>query len=353
MLSIDLSRSVLTASCKYAPPKGGVAQVVCIYSRLVFPVFLSVTNSGPGNAVYKLLTAFGALLQMCGILLLNRRVRIVHIHTASYNSFRRSVWFVRLAKLMRRKVVLHIHGGGFKEYYATQPEWIVRTLNRCDAIIALTPSWQDFFLGVTSGPFVAVVPNIVEPPLKCSVAHHGHCLHLLFLGLVTEAKGIFDLLEVLGEHSAELRGKVMLHVGGNGKTDQLCEYIKRHGIEDIVKFEGWVSGGEKAKLLSACDAFILPSYTEGLPISILEAMAYGKPVLATPVGGIPEIVEHGKNGLLFGAGDKEAMLAAIRLLYENRDLLSGMGKAARVKCSANLPDKVGEVLEDLYKRLLD
>ncbi len=353
MINQELSKQIMTIGCEYNPPRGGIAVVLNNYNHFVYTVFQVIVNSGDGNSLYKLWKAISALIKLFYKLIFNHEIRIVHIHTASYNSFKRSAWFVKLAKILGRKVVLHIHGGGFKEYYASNPEWITSILNKCDGIIALTPSWKDFFLGVTDGPIVTVIPNIVELPQKCRASYQDNCLHLLFLGLVTEAKGIFDLTEVLREHSSEMRGKVVLHIGGNGKTDLLCDYIKRSGIEDVVKFEGWVSGNKKAELLSACDAFILPSYTEGLPISILEAMVYGKPVLSTPIGGIPEIIEHGKTGFLFDAGDKEAMFSAIKLLSENRPLCKEMGEAARSRCNENLPDSVGRVLENMYKKMFE
>ena len=81
---------------------------------------------------------------------MDRKIKIVHIHTASYNSFKRSAWYVSLANFMRKKVLLHIHGGGFKEYYATNPQWISSVLNKCDGIITLSESWKEFFQGVTT-----------------------------------------------------------------------------------------------------------------------------------------------------------------------------------------------------------
>ncbi len=353
MINYIISHHVLTIGCKYNPPKGGIAVVLNNYKNHVYTDFQAIVNSGADNNLYKLWKAVSALIKLFCKLIFNHEIRIVHIHTASYNSFKRSAWFVKLAKILGRKVVLHIHGGGFKEYYKTNPRWISSILNKCDAIITLTPSWKQYFQEISTCPLITIIPNIIEPPQTNYPKYNDGKFHLLFLGLITEAKGIFDLIEVLNDNVSEFRGKIILHIGGNGKTKQLCDMIERYDIADIVKFEGWVSGNKKAELLSACDAFILPSYTEGLPISILEAMVYGKPVLSTPIGGIPEIIEHGKTGLLFDAGDKDAMFSAIKLLSENRPLCTEMGEAARLRCNDNLPDSVGRVLENMYIKLLE
>ena len=146
--------------------------------------------------------------------------------------------------------------------------------------------------------------------LYCNWDCHWDCLRilgftLLFLGLLGKNKGIYDLLECIRDHKVEFQGKLKLYIGGNGEIEHVKQLIKEYGIADIVIFEGWVSGDKKIELLNKSDAYILPSYKEGLPISILEAMSYGMPIISTPVGGIPEIVSNGENGYLVEPGNKE------------------------------------------------
>ena len=93
----------------------------------------------------------------------------------------------------------------------------------------------------------------------------------------------------------------------DGETERLLTYLADHKLETLVQFEGWVSGEKKHELLSSSDVYILPSYHEGLPISILEAMNYQLPVIATPVGGTAEAVQEGINGFLVTPGDKDAL----------------------------------------------
>lgn len=352
MLQTTLAGQVLTIGCDYRSPKGGVAQVLYNYEQYVFSNFNVITNSGDGNKLYKLNRAIAGIIKLIFTLLTDRHIKIVHIHSASYNSFWRSMWYVKVSKLLGRKVILHIHGGGFRKFYASAPQRIKPTLDSCDAIITLSQSWKEFFSTVTTCPHIAIVENIVSRPTANIERPNDGLLHLLFMGLIGEAKGIFDLIEAIHQHDNELRGKMMLHVGGKGKTDQLRALIAKYKLEDMVRFEGWVSGDKKVKLLSSSHAYILPSYTEGLPVSILEAMSYRMPILSTPVGGIPEVVTSDENGILFTPGDCEAMIAAIRTLIDKNNLISEMGNKSYDIIQPYFPDNVGLKLEHIYTSLL-
>ena len=94
-------------------------------------------------------------------------------------------------------------------------------------------------------------------------------------------------------------------------------FIKDNNLDEMVKFVGWVSGDAKSKILSTTDILVLPSYYEGLPISVLEAMSYAMPVITTPVGGIPEVVTDGVEGTLFTPGDKASLTQTIDTYIEN------------------------------------
>ena len=352
MLTRKISGHILTIGCEYRHPKGGVAQVMYNYEKYVFPVFNCIVNSGGTNNVAKLLKAISGYLLMAIHLTTDSHLRIVHIHTSSYNSFKRSAYFVRLAKAFGRKVVLHIHGGDFKKYYVTNPKWIASVLNRCDMIVTLSESWKNYFQTITNGPQIRIVENIVAPPQEgCQLWNDGKC-HLLFLGKVCKEKGIFDLLDVIRKHKMEFEGKVVLHIGGNGMTNELTGRMQQDELRDIIVYEGFVLGTQKIDLLYSCSAFILPSYTEGLPISILESMSYGKPILATPVGGIPEIVKQGENGILFQPGDKEAIYAALTQFVCDKEQQKYMGKKSAVMIEPHFPNNVSKKLDTLYRELL-
>ena len=100
--------------------RGGVAQVLDIYDKYIFKDFRFIANSG-GGGFRNLRILLVSICRLIKQLLSKREIKIVHIHTASYNSFYRSAIFVSLSKLLGRKVILHIHGGGFKDFYKTNP----------------------------------------------------------------------------------------------------------------------------------------------------------------------------------------------------------------------------------------
>lgn len=352
MLSKEISDKILTIGCEYRRPKGGVAQVLYNYKHYVFPQFKCITNSGGKNKWYKLFKAVSSLLYTYFILIFDKNIQIVHIHTASYNSFKRSAWFVQTAKLFKKKVILHIHGGGFKEYYATNPKWITTILNKCDSIITLSESWKQFYHSITSCTHIYVVENIIAPPTQNKyIIQKDRKLHLLFLGQIVREKGIFDLLEVLHENIEIFRGEIVLHIAGNGQINKLNALIKEWRLEDIVKYEGFVSGTKKENLLYRADAFILPSYIEGLPVSILEAMSYGKPILATSVGGVPEIVKQDINGILFQPRDKKAILKAIIQIMSDEDKKKKMGEESLRLVIPYFPVNVESQLREVYNNV--
>jgi glycosyltransferase involved in cell wall biosynthesis len=164
-------------------------------------------------------------------------------------------------------------------------------------------------------------------------------------------KGTYDMLKAISDNAAKLRGKFKLNIGGNGETEKVLTFIEQNGISDIVEFYGWVSGDEKVKLLNESDVYILPSYYEGLPISILEAMSYRMPIISTPVGGIPEIVDE-SNGVLVEPGNTKQISEAINTFLNNKDRLQTMGENSYKKAQPYLPDNVCKQLNELYKSLI-
>jgi glycosyltransferase involved in cell wall biosynthesis len=352
MIKQEISDKVLTICPDFSNPKGGVAQCVATYNRVVFERFKTVCNSCSGSKFKKLSKCVTAIFRLVWTLAFDRNIKIVHIHTASYNSFKRSAVFVRIAKMMGRKVVLHIHGGGFKEYYSQNSAFVKNILDKCDALAVLSHSWKDFFDTIVAPDRVRVVPNIMEDARHIDVETDGKT-HFLFFGQIYQAKGIFDLVELLCESKEEYRGKLVLDIGGGMfEVERLKTYIKDNDLGDIIHFHGWVSGDAKVRLLNLADAFILPSYVEGVPISILEAEVYGLPILSTPVGGIPEVVHDGENGYLFAPGDKKAMKAAIDSTLRDADLRAKMGEKSKMMVKDNLPGNIEKELSSLYKFLL-
>jgi glycosyltransferase involved in cell wall biosynthesis len=165
-------------------------------------------------------------------------------------------------------------------------------------------------------------------------------------------KGIFDLLQVLRDHRAELSDKIKLFIGGNGQTAQLKNMIETSGLGGMVEFKGWVTGNEKDRLLQFSDVFVLPSYYEGSPVAVLEAMSYGAPVISTTVGGIPEIVKSGLNGWLHRPGDRQALLEAILYYINEPENIKKHGARSMQLIEDYYPGSVEPQLTSVYSSLL-
>ena len=287
MINKELSNKVLTIGCRCVPPRGGIGQVLWNYKNYVFEEFNYIKNSRTSNRINNILIAIRSAAKTIYRLSRDKNIKIVHLHASVGISFVRAGIFMRIAKLFKRKVVMHIHGGAIKTYYESHKSSVKRVLSKCDTIVTLSQEWVDFYKSI--GFESISVENVITTPIIKPQEEDG-LLHVLYLGLIIDYKGIYDLVDVIGEHQDEYRRKLLLHIGGNGEIDVLTKKIESYGIGDIVIFEGWVAQEKKIDLMNQCKVFILPSYHEGLPLSILEAMSYNMAIISTRVGGIPSLV---------------------------------------------------------------
>ncbi len=343
------AKNILTIGIDYRVVRGGVAAVENVYSTFYQP-FNHVTTTVTNGQVKKLLVLCKAILQFLYWMLFHPEIKIVHVQGSVGASFWRKAIFIYIAKFFHKKVVWHMHAGRFAVFYQQHRYAVRKVVNKSDVIIALSEYWKEYFKNEFPTKRVEIIKNVISAP-RVHKQQTGY-FTLLFLGLLGKNKGIYDLLECIRDHKVEFQGKLKLYIGGNGEIEHVKQLIKEYGIADIVIFEGWVSGDKKIELLNKSDAYILPSYKEGLPISILEAMSYEMPIISTPVGGIPEIVSNGENGYLVEPGNKEDIYKAIISLLNNTDLRNRMGKVSLSRVGEHLPEYVEKQLETLYDSLL-
>ena len=290
-------------------------------------------------------------------LLLDRQIKIVHIHGASKGSFYRKYLVFLLSKyVFRKKLVYHLHSGEFHIFYEKSGSYIKKRIHHLaenvDLFICLSNHWYQFLSTHFKPKKLIILNNPVElPAIPKNLVAQNPVTQFLYLGLIVNKKGIFDLLEVITQNKKVWNHTFQLIIGGDGQNERLKTIIKENGLSEIVKFEGWVNGDKKAALLDQCDVLILPSYNEGLPISILEAMANRKAILSTRVGGIPAVVQDGENGYLFEPGNKNELETKMNLLLENPNQVLEMGKSSFIKVQPYLANYVMKELEEEYKVL--
>lgn len=255
---------------------------------------------------------------------------IVHIHMASRRSTFRKGKYVRIAKSKNKKVILHIHGAEYKLFYnecnEKQKEYVKETLALSDKVIVLSEEWKDYFKNLVDEEKIVVIYNSIVIPENFEKNLDTN--KLLFLGRIGQRKGIYDLIEVI-EALKEIYPDIKLFVGGDGEVENLKEIINEKKLEQNIEYIGWISGKKKEDLLKECSFYILPSYNEGMPMSLLEGMAYKNVVISTRVGGIPKVIENNENGILINPGDKEKLQQELTRLLENKKLRLNLSKEAR------------------------
>lgn len=265
---------------------------------------------------------------------LRRHPDVVHIHFASGASNIRKIILARVALARGASVIMHAHGGSYQKHWASMSpaarSITLNTLQSVQRLVVLGEGWKTFFesIGVPRHRIV-VLPNPVVLPEIVPSRQLGGKVRFVYFGLITPRKGVFELMEAVATLSPECRARVEFVLAGNGEVSQLREHATKLGVQDVVEIREWVDPAERDRLLAAANAFVLPSHTEGLPMSLLEAMAWGLPPICTPVGSIPEYVVNGANGLLIAPGDVSQLAAAIEQLVLQEEDRVHMGRLAR------------------------
>lgn len=354
MINKDLAAKVIFLGVSMNT-KGGMTAVLVSYDKYIENMRF-IPTWRLGNKAVKAWYAAQAVARAWWLCKFDKQIRIVHIHGAANASFYRCRMFIKLAKKFGKKVILHEHAADFVEFFnaAGDKANIVETINSCDCLIVLSNSWKDYFasIGVEESK-IHVLNNIVSPPETVNKPHNDGKLHLMYMGEISNRKGAFDLLKAVSDNRDYFKERLLLRMGGNEVDGDINAYIKKHSLESFVSYEGWISGQKKTDCLTWEDVYILPSYNEGLPIAILEAMSYRHPVISTPVGGIPEVVESGENGILIQPGNTQEIADAIKLYIENPKNVAIEGRKSYERVKAFFPEAVFDELEKIYNKLLN
>lgn len=348
------SRIVMVGDSLGAP--GGISSVLRTYRDAgVFSawniVFIS-NYEGPG-LLRQLLVMLRAMTSYF-YSLTAFSVSLVHIHSASRGSFWRAAIFAAVARLFRRPYLIHLHSGEFLVFFdgceSIGKRVIRTTLAGAAGVVCVSSGWAKSFEDIAPGAVMRVLPNpvVVPPIMPDRLATAGQ--YLLFLGRVNEKKGLMDLLAAF-PYVLDVFPCVRLVIAGDGDLDQMRKAARRLGIESSVVFPGWVVGETKDRYLNEAAIVVLPSHFEAFGVSVLEGMAYGKPIVATKVGGIPEIVADRVHGYLVPPRDPSALADALIRLLSEPEIASEMGISAyaHVKQNYSVPRVIG-MLGDIYEK---
>lgn len=243
---------------------------------------------------------------------------IAHVHMSYNGSFYRKLLIIKLSNLFKKKVILHLHGSEFEVFYNKSNNLIRKLIKNlfesCNCVIVLGDKWKQVIKKIAPKANIEVFNNAVKVP-DYTVKWNKEKINILFLGVLIKRKGIYDLIEairILNSRNIVKEKNLNFIIGGTGKEENaIKELIKEHKLEHCVQMVGWVDGEKKENLLKKSQLFVLPSYNEGLPMAILEAMSYGIPIISTDVGSISEVVKDNETGFLIKPGEAESLAKAI------------------------------------------
>jgi glycosyltransferase involved in cell wall biosynthesis len=251
-------------------------------------------------------------------------------------SIPRKAIFLLYGRLFGIPVVLHHHGAEFiPEYekrsgaYRRLVRWAV---NAAQCNIVLGRLWEDFLsrdLGVPKDRIVLLYNAVSDPGRPAPRVEKPGPLRLLILANLSARKGVGELLQAMKALTGSGRD-LTLTLAGGGEVDAFRARAEGLGIGKRCRFTGWIPATDAAKLWAETDLFVLPSHHEGLPMAILEALSQSVPVVATPVGSIPEVLTDGTDCRLMPPGDTAALTRTLASLQDDPGERRRLGEAGRL-----------------------
>jgi glycosyltransferase involved in cell wall biosynthesis len=325
--------------------------------RYELEMIVTYRSERPLERIAAFLGAIGGLLRWS---VRHRGPGLIHIHAAARGSLYRKSVYVFAGRLLRRPVLLHIHAGrGDIEAFAGRLGPLRRRLlgaalrspARVLAVSAETARAAERCFGAAG---ILVVPNAAPPvpeerPADGSVEGDGEGQVLFLGGFANPVKGGEAFTEVIASLAPRFPETPFVLAGPGEPSPAAAAAVSALAN---VSWAGWLDEGAKVDRLARCAVFVLPSLSEGLPVALLEAMAWGRAIVATRVGGVPEVIDDGVEALVVPPGDPVALAAAIGRLLGDAEARRRLGRAARARAASLNEVEVYGRLDTLYREVL-
>lgn len=328
--------------------EGGISAVLCEYHRSLKPAHLLPTNSLKGRYV-GIATAAFSLLRLIGARIKGRR--IVQLHYAGLMSWKRKKTFFRFSKFLGFKTIMYCHTDLPDLSQDKGKSEMLSVLGKTDCNIVLASVYKKYAEEELGLGNVVIVNNPISFDGKRST-NLSHPVTFLFLGMLNQKKGVFDIIEaakILKNEGKSFR----IILGGSGpKSDEIQELIEKYGLKDNFQLPGWIKGNDKLEAFGSSHVLLLPSYSEGMPMCILEAKCASMPAISTRIGAISDIISDGKDGFLIHPGDIDALASAMRRYIDNPALIAEHGEAALTSSENFKMENIKECLAEIYSSLL-
>ena len=274
-----------------------------------------------------------ALRRIARFLCMLPRADVAILYISDGTSLLEKGLMVGLARLCNKGVVARFSSG----YLPAQcmHNWLLRfwlrlTVRLSDAVACQSNGWKTVYQAYAGkSTSLVVIPNGVVMPKLSWTADKATAKKIVYVGWINKRKGVFDLIAAVGILAARHKEVSLSLAGGGTAAEALASHIAACGLAHRIHLLGWVPREQIAEILASGHVFVLPSYGEGLPNSLLEAMSVGVPVIATRVGAVAEVVQDGESGLLIEPGDVTGLAASIDALFADRDWADRLGAAGR------------------------
>ncbi len=340
--------------------QGGIVSVEKLILEEATPdiIYKFIPTLPKGSSVKKIMVFLQAIVELFWRLL-RGEADLVHIHVSERGSAFRQAITTLVVLLFRKPILMHTHSSNFHEFYSELPQWIKQWMSwvfaSCTRFIVLSESWEKYYianLGLKPER-VIVLPNPVKIPAEVPQRLDSKTVNFVFFGRIGPRKGAFDLINAFASLPDELKTRSKLTIAGDGEGEKARDLVKNLNLTDYIRIFDWVNQEQRDAMLAKADVFVLPSYNEGLPMALLEAMSWGLPVITTPVGGIPEVVSNTQNGLLVAPGDIQQLSEAMQSLIKDEKFRLSLGSAARISVAPlDVKDYFGS-LSSIYHSVLD
>ncbi len=265
---------------------------------------------------------------------LSGRLDVVHINLSCRGSTYRKLVVAFVARRLGVATVIHLHGSQYRQFWFSAglvlTSAITRMFSGASRVVVLGKVWHRFVADKVPGiaDRTVILPNATPRTVRPRVPGPDGTVRILFLGRIGARKGVPQLVEALAAIADLPNWSAVL--AGDGDIGETVRMVAGYGLSGRVVLPGWVGPDAVASYLAASDVLALPSFDENLPMSVIEGMAAGLAVIATPVGAVEDVITDGETGLLVNPGDSDALAVALRRIVLDAKLRRRLGDAGRV-----------------------
>jgi glycosyltransferase involved in cell wall biosynthesis len=298
-----------------------------------------VSTRGHGSILLSPLFLTQAIVRLVLLRLLGR-VDAVHINLSAFGSTYRKLILARISRICHLPYVLHLHSDQFDQFWDSRGSILKKEIDlmflRSQKIIVLGNYWKQVVADRVPdcSARIVIVPNATRTvPNATRTADFRdpnimkQATNILFLGRLGPRKGVPELVRALASLGSKSGWRATL--AGDGAVSDTRAAVERAGLGDRISVPGWVGPAQVEALLCAASILVLPSFSENLPMSVIEALAHGAAVVCTPVGALPELIEHERTGLIVEPGDVEGLASALGRLIDDPELRQRLGENGR------------------------